>query len=458
MSIGVLAVTSIFVTKSIQREADSWQWVVHTREVLERLQMVLTSINSAEAAQRGFLVSGAEEHFAAYRQEAEAVPEEVDRLHALTADNPGQQKRIQELRLLIAQRVSLLENVLQLKLQGVEIDPALLESGRQQKAAIVGRAGAIRAEEQRLLQERQSRVERARQELVIAVGAVFALSFGLLILLRTLAERDAARLRLESEQLRTARLQLLEANQMLEQRVQERTEQITEANAELQGFAHTVAHDLRAPLRNVEGFAAALLEDESERLSEEGKLFTSRIQAAVARMDRLITDLLAYSHLSRSELQLRQVDVGRVMQTVQRDLEAQINETGARITIEEPMPRVWANEGMLVQVLANLLSNALKFVAPGKHPQVHISTVAVSGKARILIADNGIGIDPVHRERIFRVFERLHGQEQYPGTGIGLAIVKKAIERMGGTVEVDNVLEGGTRFAIELPVAPRSNG
>lgn len=455
VSIGVLLIASVFVVKSLQRDAESWQWVVHTREVLERLQIVLTSVSSAEAAQRGYLLSHNDEQLMAYRHVVGVIPSEIDTLLELTADNPDQQKSIQALEALVTQRLTRLDTVIQMMSNEGVIDAALVESGRRQKQAIWERAEAIRAEEQRLLTERQAGVERSRHALLIAIGAVFALSVALLFLLRILAERHAARLRVESNRLRNAQQRLLEANQMLELRVQQRTEQITEANAELQAFAHTVAHDLRAPLRNVEGFATALIEDEAERLSDDGRLFANRIRAAVARMDTLITDLLAYSRLSRSELKLQQVDVAYVMQAVERDLETQIRDTHAEIEIEERLPSVLANEGLMVQIMTNLVSNALKFVAPGKVPKVRIYAAdgPGGGTSRIMVEDNGIGIDPAYRDRIFGVFERLHGQEEYSGTGIGLAIVKKGVERMGGVVKMEGLPVGGTRFEIELPTA-----
>ncbi|MFL6715269.1 MAG: sensor histidine kinase [Burkholderiaceae bacterium] len=453
VSICVLSIASVFVIKSLERDADSWQWVIHTREVLERLQIVLASLNEAEAAQRGFLLSREDEQLVAYRHATGMIPAEIDTLREMTADNPLQQNSVKALETLVAERLSRLDQVVELMVNGGAVDAGLLESGRRQKRAILERAEAIRAEEQRLLHERQTRAGHARRDLGIAIGAVFALSIGLLFLLRILAERDAARLRAESIQLRSAQQRLLEANQLLELRVQQRTEQISEANAELKAFAHTVAHDLRAPLRNVEGFATALLEDEAERLSEDGKLFANRISAAVARMDMLITDLLAYSRLSRSELKLQQVDLTHVMQAVKRDLETQIRDTHAEVSIEEPLPSVLANQGLMVQIMTNLLSNALKFVPSGKAPKVCIHGESCSDQeiCKIFVEDNGIGIDPVYRERIFGVFERLHGQEEYSGTGIGLAIVKKGVERMGGAVKMEGLPAGGTRFEIELP-------
>lgn len=453
ISIAVLSVALTFVTNGIQRQAEAWQWVVHTREVLERLQFVLALTSSAESAQRGFLLSGSDAQLSSYREAATAVPKEIGPLLRLTVDNPGQQARIQELDRLTRERLAMLARVLELKRAEKPIELELIEAGRQQKEAIFTTAGAIRSEEQRLLQDRQDRVDRARQEVIVSVGTVFALTIGLLVLLRVLSERDAARLRAESEALRKAKDQLTEANLLLERRVQERTERISEANAELQAFAHTVAHDLRAPLRNAEGFATALLQDEAERMSDDGKLFAERIRAAIARMDRLITDLLAYSRLSRSELRLQAVDVDHVLEIVQHDLELQINASQAEVSVLSPLPTVLANEGVLIQVIQNLLSNALKFVAKGETPRVIISSRVAEGKASIFVADRGIGIAPSHRERVFGVFERLHGQEEYPGTGIGLAIVKKGVERMGGRVQMDSPPEGGTRFEIQLPVA-----
>jgi light-regulated signal transduction histidine kinase (bacteriophytochrome) len=369
----------------------------------------------------------------------------------LTVDNASQQQAIGILQEQVAERMALLQQGLQVKSSGTEVDPALLITGLRQKQAILEQAAKIRAEEQRLLVERQNRVEHARTQLIVAVAALFVVSIMLLVLLRLLSEHNAARLRSESAQLREAQRQLQQANEFLEQRIQERTRQIAEANAELQAFAHTVAHDLRAPLRNVEGFASALLEDEADRMSDDGKLFAARISAAVVRMDRLITDLLAYSRLSRNELRLQPVNAGDVMKAVLRDLESQVRETRAEIVIQDPLPTVLANEGVLVQIMANLLSNAIKFVAPGTRPRARVFGDASNGMGRIVVEDNGIGIDPAHHQRVFGVFERLHGEEQYPGTGIGLAIVRKGVERMGGSARVVTLPEGGARFEILLP-------
>jgi PAS domain S-box-containing protein len=256
---------------------------------------------------------------------------------------------------------------------------------------------------------------------------------------------------LEVTELKQAQRHLSEANLLLEQRIHERTEQLAEANIELRAFAHTVAHDLRAPLRNVEGYTDALLEDETPRLSEQGRLFLDRIGDAARRMDRLITDLLSYSQLSRAELRLHTVDLDRVVRLALEDMATQIATSHAQVTLDAPLPAVLGNEALLVQVFENLIGNALKFVAPGVVPIVKMHGRIEADHAHVWIEDNGIGIPPEQRERVFGVFERLHGEEAYPGTGIGLAIVKKGIERIGGSVRVE-AAAAGTTFRLSLPL------
>ena len=170
-------------------------------------------------------------------------------------------------------------------------------------------------------------------------------------------------------------------------------------------------------------------------------------------MDRLVADLLAYSQLSRAELRLQPVALDRVVQLALQHLDAQIAASGARIDVAGPLPSVLGNEAVLTQVFENLVGNAIKFVAPGVRPEVTIRARVADGEAQVRVADNGIGIPEDKRDRVFDVFERLHGDEQYPGTGIGLAIVAKGIERLGGSVRVEPGTPSGTVFAVDLPLA-----
>jgi len=241
-------------------------------------------------------------------------------------------------------------------------------------------------------------------------------------------------------------------NELLEKRVVE----LTESNRAMETFSYSVAHDLRAPLRAMVGFARALLEDYGPKLDAPGQEFAHRIVESAKRMDNLIWDLLSYSRLSREEITPVEVNLRAAVDEALKRCERELREKQAEICVETPLANVWAHKGVLVQMLMDLISNSLKFVDAGVKPRVRIGTEEGDACVRLLIQDNGIGIASEHHERIFRVFERLHGAEEYPGTGIGLANVRKAAERMGGRVGVESQLQQGSRFWVELPKAPRS--
>lgn len=236
----------------------------------------------------------------------------------------------------------------------------------------------------------------------------------------------------------------------LEAFVAQRTDQLEAANKELESFAYSVSHDLRAPLRAMEGFASALLEDYAEKLDETGRDYANRVVSAAQHMDILIQDLLAYSRLSRSALKPSAVSLDSVLGEVMHQLSSDIQKMDAQIRVERPLPEVMGDHATLVQVLSNLLSNAIKFVQPGVKPKVSIRSEILSNKVRLWVEDTGIGIAPEYHARIFRIFERLQGMEAYPGTGVGLAIVKKGLERMGGSAGLESVPGMGSKFWVEL--------
>jgi PAS domain S-box-containing protein len=239
----------------------------------------------------------------------------------------------------------------------------------------------------------------------------------------------------------------------LERRVAERTAELRDVNDELEAFAYSVSHDLRAPLRAMGGLSQALLEDYADALDAVGKEYTELIRSSAEHMDRLILDLLAYSRLARERIELSPVQLGAALRQALEQVQEDIRRSGATIGVVEPFPTVKAHRQTLVQLIANFMSNAIKFVAQGVAPQVRVRAETEGGRARLWVEDNGIGIAPEHHERIFRVFERLHGIEAYPGTGIGLSIVRKGAERMNGCAGVESSESGGSRFWVELPLA-----
>ena len=241
-----------------------------------------------------------------------------------------------------------------------------------------------------------------------------------------------------------------DAHTRLEDQVRERTSALEERNDELEAFGYSISHDLRAPLRAMQGFSQALLEDCGDRLDAMGREYAERIVAGSKRMDELIRDLLAYSRVSRAELQLVRVPLTPVAHSALAELSGALRARNASVQVAEPLPDVLGHPATLSQVLANLLGNGLKFVPPSRTPELRVSAEQRNGLVRVWVEDNGIGIAPEHQARIFRVFERLHSTDDYPGTGIGLAIVRKAVERMGGQVGVESNLGHGSRFWVEL--------
>ena len=237
--------------------------------------------------------------------------------------------------------------------------------------------------------------------------------------------------------------------QELEERVAERTAELDASNQELDAFAYSVAHDLRAPLRAMHGFADALLEDYGERLDDTARDYLSRIIKGAKNMDTLIQDLLNYSRVGRDKIELEGVALSELVSEALMDLHHTVEESGGTVEVAVPPLTVMAHKATLKQVLLNLVSNALKFVPPGKRPEVRIWAVARHGMVDICVRDNGIGIAPEHHARIFNVFERLHGAETYPGTGIGLSIVKKGLARMQGDISIESD-DGGSTFHARL--------
>ncbi len=241
---------------------------------------------------------------------------------------------------------------------------------------------------------------------------------------------------------------LAERGEDLERLVNERTASLREAVAQMEEFSYSVSHDLRAPLRAMQGYATALLEDYQAQLDGEVQEYLERIVSSCQRMDRLTRDVLVYSKIPQAAMELKTVSVERVVSDiVQQHFDSKSQTV---IVVERPLFNVKANESFLSQAVSNLIANAVKFASPGKPAQVRIWTEANEGQVRLWVEDNGIGIKPEHQARIWGMFERIHPQHLYEGTGIGLAIVRKTVERMNGTLGVISDGRNGSKFWIQL--------
>jgi signal transduction histidine kinase len=284
------------------------------------------------------------------------------------------------------------------------------------------------------------------------------------------AERAAAQLKVSELALRESEDRLRRYATELEHRVAERTANLAQSIESLEGVLYHVAHDLRAPLRGMASFTTILLDEYGTQLDERGHDYAHRISVAAQRMDRLVQDLLAYGRLAHTPVSVSNLSLDAELNAALNHFSEEIEARDATVEVTRPLPPVKANTALLNQILSNLLSNALKFVRTETRPHLRIyaeeitsqiessaakpSGVPRPGKfIRLWIEDNGIGISAEYHERIFRMFERLHGAGAYPGTGIGLAIVRKGAERMGGRVGVESAVGTGSRFWLELPAA-----
>ena len=242
------------------------------------------------------------------------------------------------------------------------------------------------------------------------------------------------------------------SEEQLERMVSERTLKLQDTIGELEAFSYSVSHDMRSPLRAMQGYAKALQEDYKVVLDETAQNYLQRIQNASNRLDLLIQDVLAYSKVAKGEIDLHRVDLDRLIGEILLS-HPELQLPRAEVIVEKPLPAVLGHEAYLTQCVTNLLGNAAKFVRTGEIPRIRIRAEEVDQKVRVWFEDNGIGIDPAHFGRIFEIFGQVYGEKKFGGTGIGLAIVRKAVHRMNGEVGVESEVGQGSRFWIVLEKA-----
>ena len=256
---------------------------------------------------------------------------------------------------------------------------------------------------------------------------------------------------IERKRRRRAKEELAQLNVELEQRIASRTAALDAKGRELEAFAYSVAHDLKAPLRGIDGYSRLLLEDHADVLNEEGRTFLDTIQSSTHEMSQLIDDLLAYSRLERRDFKPDRLELKPLITRVVEQTKREENERAIDFVLEVNGGTVLADPNGLTQALKNYVDNAVKFTRNVARPRIEIGVKETTSNCVLWVRDNGIGFDLKYHDRVFDIFQRLNTPEEYPGTGIGLAIVRKAMERMGGRAWAESTLGNGATFYLEIP-------
>jgi len=280
----------------------------------------------------------------------------------------------------------------------------------------------------------------------VLLAGVLLLAFRQSFLLRDRTRLLATQSRLREQESREREL-LEQARQQLEEKVAERTRELRQAIDELSAFSYSVSHDLRAPLRSIDGFARLLHEDAGARLHPDEAAHLQRIRGATKRMGELIDALLRLAQVSRRELQKRRVNLSEVALEILEECQAREPTRKVEWNIE-PDLWVWGDAGLLRQMLANLLENAWKYT--GRRDQAHLH-FGRDAQGQMYVRDDGVGFDMAHGRRLFEPFQRLHHSDDFPGHGVGLALVRRVLERHGGTIRVEAAPGAGAIFSFTLP-------
>jgi signal transduction histidine kinase len=417
--------------------------IAKSYQVLEKLSVVVSRLNDAESQQRALLITG-DDRYLKWRDRLFAdIGNDVAELRKLTADNPFQQRHIPALEQRIAARLETMEGTRHLRdTQGIEAAARRISSGVGPVAVenIRSVLQAMETEERRLLEQRNEQVK-TDADVLLATSAVLLLVISLFLgwLLRLIRAHIVERKRAE------------QSIRNLNAHLHQQTRQLEAANKELEGFSYSVSHDLRAPLRAIDGFAQMLEEDHRNRLDREGLRFLSVIRNNSKRMGILIDDLLTFSRLSRQAVSKSEVDMNRLVQEVIDELRPHQGVENAKIELGT-LPPAEADRALIRQVWLNLLSNALKYSAKSPNPVIEVTGCHDGVDTIYTVRDNGVGFSMDYASKLFGVFQRLHRAEEFSGTGVGLAIVQRLVARHGGRVWAEGSVNNGARFSFALPV------
>lgn len=432
----LLASISFITYRSTAGFAESARLVDHTHLVIKQINQLMADIGDAENAQRGYLVTGDTTFLQTYDAVITRLPDEFVLLRDLVRDNPSQQAAISNLDDLIDKKARILRLGIDTLANRKGIDNAEVKSlvggeGRQQMYQIRTEVERMIATEESLLVQRADMLETGTRmtKRWILLGNLLAavlLLTAFFVILREIAQRKRTNRQLEAS---AAQLEL--------------------TNKELESFSYSVSHDLRSPLRAIDGYSRMFEEDFADRLDAEGLRLLTVIRTSSKKMGQLIDDLLSFSRMGRKPVDASIVDMNQLVDDVWQEVSREHNDV---VLKKEPLPAIWGDRALLRQVLLNLLSNAVKYSSNNPSPVVEIAAEKKSEEYIYRIRDNGVGFDMRFYNKLFGVFQRLHTESEFPGTGVGLAIAQRVIVRHGGRIWAESKLGEYAAFYFSLPI------
>lgn len=445
----------------VRQTETNFRWATHSQDVQSALLQLQLAVRRAESGERGYMLTADNDYLDTLRTSLSVIPGYVEKLQSLVSDNPDQAARAALIAELASAKLAELKQIADLQIGGKSseaLDIVRDPAGEELMTRFIDTTRALRDAENEL-QEQRKENSRSTASLLLAVslfgaGLIIALAIITILLIRRFIAG-----------LVSAQAALADANANLEAKVDERTTDLMEANEELQRFAYIVSHDLRSPLVNIMGFTGELDAIRRELVEEQPRDGTPDparqriladfdealgfITSSISKMDRLIKAILDLSRAGRRDFMPELLDLNTTLGTVRDALSHQAQDVGAEIRIE-PLPQIESDRLAVEQIFSNLLDNAVKYLKPG-----HIGRVVVSGEEKIgfaiiRVSDNGRGIAPEDRERVFELFRRAGAQDR-PGEGIGLAHVRALVRRLGGSIRLESEPGEGSTFTVILP-------
>lgn len=452
--------STLLAYRSTKMIAATAQNVAYTLQIINLIKELEVELYGAESGQRGYVLTADEQYLEPYYNALNEIDQLLNGLSLTTTAAAQQRQRFENLNRFFLEKIDEMEATIgyvKSNKNYVALSVTNTNRGIELTRNIRALISEMQEEEHERLAFNRKQAEQNQDFMLSALLATNFIGLCLALLIYGVVFRSTRKVEALYDQIELD-------NQVLEKKVQDRTEALTQyadelerSNRELEDFAFVASHDLQEPLRKIRAFGDRLQVKFGPQLGEQGLDYARRMHVASERMSVLIDDLLSFSRVTTRQKAFELVDLNRLLERVRDDLEFAIESTDAQLVVDD-LPEIEADESQLSQVFANLISNSLKFCSGSEKPLIKIGCQSVASDLddrdwiRLTFSDNGIGFDDKYKDRIFNLFQRLHGRDEYSGTGIGLALCRKIVERHGGVIDVEAKLGEGATFMIDLPL------